>query len=97
MGHLGSTTSNHHRRPSQSYGQDRAYRGTFSSLHSLYRTQNNAVRYNALPHEPPQGDQKLARQGDDHGLASAAGALGAGSKPSVRISDDGCDILAAAP
>jgi hypothetical protein len=67
--------------PSQAYGQDRNCRGTFSNLHSLCRTQNNAVRYNALPHEPPQGDQKLARQGHDHELASAAGVLGAGAKP----------------
>ena len=34
-----------------------------------------------LRHEPPQGDQKLARQGHDHGLTSTAGVLGAGSKP----------------
>ena len=47
----------------------------------LCRTQNDAVGYNALPHEPPQGDQKLARQGHDHGLASTASVLGAGSKP----------------
>jgi hypothetical protein len=43
--------------------------------------QNDAVRYNALPNEPPQGNQKLARQGHDHGLAGAAGVLGAGPKP----------------
>jgi hypothetical protein len=29
----------------------------FSVLRSLCRTQNDAVRDNALPHEPPQGDQ----------------------------------------
>src|SRR5580698_8392653 len=34
-----------------------------------------------LPNEPPQSDQKLACQGHDHCLASAAGVLGAGSKP----------------
>src|SRR5580704_9215113 len=67
--------------PSQANGQDRNCRGTFSILHSLCRTQNDAVRYNALPNEPPQSDQKLACQGHDHGLASAAGVLGAGSKP----------------
>ena len=76
-----SATSNHHRLPSQVYGQGRNCRGSFSVLHSLCRTQNDAVRYNALPHEPPQGDQKLARQGHDHGFASAASVLGAGSKP----------------
>ena len=32
-------------------------RGAFSVLRSLCRTQNDAVRDNALPHEPPQGDQ----------------------------------------
>src|SRR6266404_1989297 len=67
--------------PSQANGQDRNCRGAFSILHSLCRTQNDAVRYNAVPNEPPQGDQKLARHGHDHGLASAAGVLGAGSKP----------------
>ena len=67
--------------PSQANGQDGNCRGTFSILHSLCRTQNDAVRYNALPNEPPQSDQKLACQGHDHGLASAAGVLGAGSKP----------------
>ena len=45
--------------PPQAYGQDRNCRGTFRILHSLCRTQNNAVRYDTLPHEPPQGDQKL--------------------------------------
>src|SRR5271168_1613292 len=48
--------------PSQAYEQDRNCWGTFSILHSLCRTQNNAVRYDTLPHEPPQSDQKLARQ-----------------------------------
>ena len=41
--------------PSQAYGQN--CRGTFSVLRSLCRTQNDAVRDNALPHEPPQGYQ----------------------------------------
>ena len=67
--------------PSQAYGQGRNCRGAFSVLRSLYRTQNDAVRDNALPHEPPQRDQKLARQGHDHGLASTASVLSAGSKP----------------
>src|SRR5215831_13683 len=31
--------------------------GFLSVLQSLCRTQNDAVRYNALPHEPPQVDQ----------------------------------------
>ena len=67
--------------PSQAYGQGRNCRGAFSVLRSLCRTQNDAVRDNALPHEPPQGDQQLARQGHDHGLSSTASVLGAGSKP----------------
>jgi hypothetical protein len=43
--------------PAQACGQGRNCRGTFSVLRSLCRTQNDAVRDNALPHEPPQGDQ----------------------------------------
>ena len=62
--------------PSQVCGQ-----GRFIALQSLGRTQNNTVWYNALPHELPQGDQKLTRQGHDHGLSSTASVLGAGSKP----------------
>ena len=67
--------------PSQAYGQGRNCRGAVSILRLLCRTQNDAVRDNALPHESPQGDQKLARQGHDHGLSSPASVLGAGSKP----------------
>src|SRR5580704_10952422 len=52
-----------------------------TSSWSLCGTQNDAVRHHALLQEPPQGDQKLARQGHDHGLASAAGVLGADAKP----------------
>ena len=74
-----STTSNRHRCPSQAYGPK--LRGVFSVPHSLCRTQNDAVRYNALPHEPPQGDEKLARQGHDHRLASTESVLSASSKP----------------
>jgi hypothetical protein len=48
---------------------------------------NDAIWHHALSHEPPQGDQKLARQGHDHGLASTAGVLGAGSKPLTANSD----------
>src|SRR5664279_1027431 len=66
---------------SQADGRDRNCGGAFSVLHSLCRTQNNAVWYNALPHKSPQGDQKLARQGHDHGLSNTASVLGAGSKP----------------
>ena len=53
-----SATSNRHRYPSQAYKQGRNCRGAFSVLQqSLCRTQNDAIRYNALAHEPPQGDQ----------------------------------------
>src|SRR6516162_6876646 len=55
--------------------------GAFCVLRSMCGTQNDAVRQHAIPHEPPQRDQKLARQGHDHGLASTAHVLGAGSKP----------------
>ena len=43
--------------PSQADGQ--AETVVVPSACSLCRTQNNAVRDNALPHEPPQGDQSL--------------------------------------
>src|ERR1039458_7246434 len=76
-----SATSNRHRRLVTSGRTRPKLWGAFSVLHSLCRTQNNAVWYNALPHKPPQGDQNLARQGHDHGLASTASVLGAGSKP----------------
>ena len=69
----GSATSNHHRRPVTSERTRPKLSRTFSILHSLCRTQNDAVRYNALPNEPAQGDQKLARQGHDHGLSTPEG------------------------
>src|SRR6266852_3050995 len=87
MSHLGTpsprdpATSNRHRRPVTSGRTGPKLSGVFSDLRSLRRAQYDAVRHHALPHQPPQGDQKLARQGHDHGLASAAGGLGAGSKP----------------
>src|ERR1700686_1024510 len=67
--------------PSQACGQGRNYRDAFNVLRLLCRTHNDAVRDNTLSHEPPQGDQKLACQGHDHGLSSTASVLGAGSKP----------------
>ena len=54
--------------PSQACGQGRNYRDAFNVLRLLCRTHNDAVRDNTLSHEPPQGDQKLACQGHDHGL-----------------------------
>src|SRR6266566_186581 len=74
--HRVSATSNRHRRPVTSGRAGPKLLGAFCVLRSLCGTQNHAV-----PHESPQGDQKLARQGHDHGLASAAGVLGAGSEP----------------
>ena len=74
-----SATSNVIGIPSQAYGQGRNYRDAFNVLRLLCRTHNDAVRDNT--HEPPQGDQKLACQGHDHGLSSTASVLGAGSKP----------------
>jgi hypothetical protein len=29
-------------------------------------TENDALRHDAIAHEVPQGDEQLARQGDDH-------------------------------
>ena len=55
--------------------------GAFSVLRSMRRPQNDAVRHHAFSHQPPQGNQKLARQGHDHELASTTGVLSAGSKP----------------
>src|SRR5450631_4265613 len=55
--------------------------GAFSVLLSLCRTQNDALWNHTLPHEPPESDKKLARQGHDHGFARASGVLGPGSKP----------------
>ena len=75
--HLEPSSAFHHKRTDKA----ETVGVPFNILHSLGRTQNDAVRHNALPHEPPQGDQKFARQGHDHGLARAAGVLGAGSKP----------------
>ena len=74
-------TSNRHRRPVTSGRTGPKLSGVFSDLRSLRWAQNDAFWHHALSHEPPKGDQKLARQGHDHGLASAAGVFGAGSKP----------------
>jgi hypothetical protein len=81
----GNTSGPRHLEPSSAVRHKRTdfaeIVGCFSDLHSLCGTQNDTIWHNALPHEPPQGDQKLARQGHDHGLASATGVLSAGSKP----------------
>jgi hypothetical protein len=84
-------TSNRHRRPVTGGRAGPKLSGAFSDLRSLRRAHNDAVRHHALPHQPPQGDQKLARQGHDHGLARATGGLGAGcvtKTKSERIDDE---------
>src|SRR5258708_13819333 len=67
--------------PSQADGLGPKLSGVFSDLRSLRQAQNHAIWHHALAHQAPQGDQKLARQGHDHGLASTAGVLGTGPKP----------------
>ena len=74
--HLESSSATRHKRTDWA-----KLLGAFSNLRLLRRAQNDAVRHHALSHEPPQGDQKLARQGHDHELARTARVLGAGSKP----------------
>ena len=66
--HLEPSSAFHHKRTDKA----ETVGVPFNILHSLRRTQNDAVRHNALPHEPPQGDQKFARQP----LAAAAGLAG---------------------
>src|SRR6202011_3394623 len=56
--------------PSPADGPGRNCWVSFSDLRSLCRPQNDAVRHHALPHETPQGDQYVAHQVHDHGLAS---------------------------
>jgi hypothetical protein len=43
--------------PSQAYNRAETVEVPSVSSNHCGRTQNDAVRYNALPHEPPQGDQ----------------------------------------
>ena len=78
--HRATATSNRHRRPVTSGRGGPKLLGAFC-VSSLRGAQNDAVRHDTLPHEPPQGDQKLTRQGHDHSLATATGVFGAGSKP----------------
>ena len=44
-------------------------------------TEDDTLRHNAIADEVPQRDEQLARQGNDHLLARAAGVLGARLKP----------------
>src|SRR5262249_25586415 len=44
-------------------------------------TEGDPLRHDAVANEMPQGDEQLARQGDDHLLARTAVVLGASSKP----------------
>src|SRR5262245_13360795 len=50
-------------------------------LPSLCGTEDDALGHHAIAREVPQGDQKLARQGHDHGFARTAGVLRAGPIP----------------
>ena len=50
-------TSNRRRRPVTSGRIGPKLLGAFSDLRSLRRAQNDAVRYHAFSHQPPQGDQ----------------------------------------
>jgi len=50
-------------------------------LPSVCRAEDDALGHDAFAHEVPQGDEQLARQGDDHLLAQAAVILGASFKP----------------
>ena len=75
--HLEPSSASHHKRTDKA----EPVGVPINILRSLCRTQNDAVWYDTLPNEPPQGDQKLARQGHDHGLSSTASVLGARSKP----------------
>src|SRR5262245_36666766 len=52
-----------------------------TSLPSVRGTEEDALGHYAIPDEVPQGDQKLARQGDDQLLARAASVCRAGFKP----------------
>jgi hypothetical protein len=61
-----------HRRPVTSERTRPNLSGAFSDLGSLRRAQNDTFWHHALSPKPPQGDQKLARQGHDHGLATLA-------------------------
>jgi len=76
-----SATSNRHRSPVTSIWTRPKPSGCLSLFRSLCRTQNDAVGYNTLPHQPPQGDQKFTRQGHNQGLASTTSVLGASSMP----------------
>jgi hypothetical protein len=78
-----SATSNRHQRPV--IWQTNLFRpklsGVFSDRPSLRWAQNDAIWHHAFAHQSPQGNQKFACQGNDHGLAGTAGILGTGSKP----------------
>src|SRR6516164_1620779 len=70
--------------PSQAVGLGQNYFSVFNDLSSLRRPQNDAIWHHALSHEPPQGDQKLARQGHDHGLFLGTKAMTQAGTPPPR-------------
>src|SRR5438034_2725695 len=56
------------------------------------RTQLDAFRHHAGRHQPPQGDEQLARQRHDHGFARGAAAIGGAlaeplDEPAVLLED----------
>src|SRR5207244_10732627 len=63
-----------------------------SSWLSASRTQLDAFRHLAGRHQPPQGDEQLARQRHDHGFARGAAAIGGAlaeplDEPAVLLED----------
>jgi hypothetical protein len=68
-------TSNCHRRPVAMRAEGPKLSDAFSDLRLLSRTEGDALGHHAITHEVPQGDQKFARQGHDHGFARTAGVL----------------------
>src|SRR5262245_31752136 len=68
--------------PSQGAEKAETVRFSLSKpLPSVCGTENDALGHHAIVHEAPQGDEELARQGDDQLLARATSVLGARSKP----------------
>src|SRR5262245_1055390 len=76
-------TSNRHRQPVTSCEQGPKPSEVFldRALPSVRRTEDDTLGHDAVAHEVPQGDEKLARQGHNHLLARGAGVLGANFKP----------------
>jgi hypothetical protein len=61
-------------------------------LPSVCRTKDDALGQHAIAYEVPQGNEQLARQGDDHLLARGAGVVGAQPAARDTIEEDARDI-----